>query len=210
MGETLPAAQVLPRGGPSRVHPRQYHATGKAVCARRAQKPDSGGAAVGSSMSVPPHPKIKGRRGGDGSRRRGGNCTLPRRQPTTKPTAEAMRLGSASPPSSPFVHPLHYDPERDPAGQGTIGNGILPCQTQQPPATPPVVSSRPFGGPGLICGDRRLTSAPCFPSVKVDGVEPVDADRQGTHRLKSRPGPPVALESCPSLFPPTAVGSAGR
>jgi threonine dehydratase len=80
--------------------------------------------------------------------------------------AEARRLGRSR--KLAFVHP--YDDPDVIAGQGTIGMEIL-RQTVQPLHAVFV----PVGGGGLIAGIASYIKR-LRPSVKVIGVEPVDAD----------------------------------
>jgi len=80
--------------------------------------------------------------------------------------AEARRLGRSR--KLAFVHP--YDDPDVIAGQGTIGMEIL-RQTAQPLHAVFV----PVGGGGLIAGIASYIKR-LRPSVKVIGVEPVDAD----------------------------------
>src|SRR4026209_460534 len=89
-----------------------------------------------------------------------------------------------------FVHP--YDDPEVIAGQGTIGMEIL---RQQPN---PDAIFVPVGGGGLISGIAAYVKR-VRPSVKVIGVEPVDADAMTRSPKKGprvRPAPHGTLAAC--------------
>ncbi|HZM34384.1 MAG TPA: threonine ammonia-lyase, biosynthetic [Burkholderiales bacterium] len=98
-----------------------------------------------------------------------------------------------------FVHP--YDDPDVIAGQGTIGMEIL---RQQPGALDAIFV--PVGGGGLISGIAAYVKR-VRPSVKIIGVEPVDADAMARSlRSKKR----VVLESVGLFADGVAVKEVGR
>jgi threonine dehydratase len=98
-----------------------------------------------------------------------------------------------------FVHP--YDDPEVIAGQGTIGMEIL---RQHPGALDAIFV--PVGGGGLISGIAAYVKR-VRPSVRIVGVEPVDADAMARSlRLKRR----VILESVGLFADGVAVKQVGR
>jgi threonine dehydratase len=111
--------------------------------------------------------------------------------------AEAKRLERAR--MLAFVHP--YDDPDVIAGQGTIGLEIVRQSSQ-----PPDVVFVPVGGGGLISGIASYIKR-LRPSVKVVGVEPVDADAMA-RSLKA--GRRVALDHVGLFADGVAVKKVGE